>query len=120
MHRPLISGDMIKSPRTQLLIGDTSAEFPNGDGDTLVGGVITNLNGTLWKLLVGAADKLHTVSQNVRFIHTHSLSFLIHFYTTTYIRSSLVQDGPTQVLILFLWSILERVDDIPQMDVCLT
>jgi hypothetical protein len=81
MHRPLISGDMIKSPRTQLLIGDTSAEFPNGDGDTLVGGVITNLNGTLWKLLVGAADKLHTVSQNVRFIHTHSLS-LFSFIST--------------------------------------
>ena len=31
----------------------------------IIGGLILNLNGTLWKLLVGAADKLHTVSQNV-------------------------------------------------------
>ena len=62
---PLISGENMSSPRTRIFIGDTSAEFPNGDGETLVGGVILNRNGTLWKLLVGAADKLHTVSQNV-------------------------------------------------------
>lgn len=34
---PLISGENSTSPRVSVLIGDTSAEFPNGDGETLVG-----------------------------------------------------------------------------------
>ena len=58
---PLLSGARATSPRTEVQIGDSSTLEPNGDGDTLVGGII---NGS-YKLLVGAAGKLHTIDQDV-------------------------------------------------------
>lgn len=62
----LISGKNTTAPRTKIIIGDTSAETPNGDGKTLVGGVIRAEGDKLWKLLVGAKDKLYTIDQYVR------------------------------------------------------
>ena len=39
----------------------------NGDGKTLVGGLIeADADGTLWKLLLGAPDKLYRIDQDVR------------------------------------------------------
>jgi arylsulfatase B len=61
----LISGANSTSPRTEVVIGDTSAETPNGDGKTLVGGVIQVIHNRTWKLIVGAADKLHRIGQDV-------------------------------------------------------
>ena len=48
------------SPRNEIFIGETSALTPNGDGNALAGGLIS----PPYKLLVGAADRLHTISQN--------------------------------------------------------
>ena len=56
---PMLTGRNATAPRTEIVIGDTSALGPNADGKTLVGGVIQGR----WKLLLGAADELHTVSQ---------------------------------------------------------
>lgn len=50
------------SCRDELPIGDTSSIKPNGDGDTLVGGLIT---GDGFKILVGAANKQFLVGQDV-------------------------------------------------------
>eukprot|EP00602_Paraphysomonas_sp_CaronLab_P009079 CAMPEP_0185026322 /NCGR_PEP_ID=MMETSP1103-20130426/10261_1 /TAXON_ID=36769 /ORGANISM="Paraphysomonas bandaiensis, Strain Caron Lab Isolate" /LENGTH=435 /DNA_ID=CAMNT_0027559857 /DNA_START=483 /DNA_END=1790 /DNA_ORIENTATION=+ len=47
--------------REELPIGDTSSVKPNGDGDTLVGGLIRNG----YKILVGAANKQYLVGQDV-------------------------------------------------------
>lgn len=62
---PLISGTNATSPRHELAIGDTTAISPNGDGETLVGGLVQQRGNSTWKLLVGAADKLHRVGQDV-------------------------------------------------------
>jgi len=59
---PLLSGHNATSPRTEIQIGDTSAMTPNGDGKTLVGGLIWGR----YKLLLGAPDKLYRISQDVR------------------------------------------------------
>ena len=48
--------------REELPIGDTSSIKPNGDGNTLVGGLLT-ADG--YKILVGAANKQYLVGQNV-------------------------------------------------------
>ena len=58
---PLLSGSNGTSRRTSIVIGETSALSPNSDGRTLVGGII---QGRL-KMLLGAPDRLHTISQNV-------------------------------------------------------
>ena len=54
-------------PRTELAIGDTSALGPNADGNTLVGGVILTDGDHLYKLLVGAPSRAHTIDQ---YVHT--------------------------------------------------
>merc|ERR1712137_1013625 len=46
---PWLSGENASSPRKQIAIGDTTAATPNGDGETLVGGLIDGR----YKLLVG-------------------------------------------------------------------
>jgi len=53
--------------RTALVIGDTSALKYNGDGDTLVGGLlyVEPSNGHLYKLLVGAKSKADIILQDV-------------------------------------------------------
>lgn len=48
--------------RSEIPISDTSSVKPNGDGDTLVGGIIRN-NG--YKLLLGAENKRFLVGQDV-------------------------------------------------------
>ena len=77
------------SPRTEIVIGDTTAQFPNGDGKTLVGGLIISeqiapsmidshsghwmhttrntqqTSQRLWKLLLGAPDKFYRIDQDV-------------------------------------------------------
>jgi arylsulfatase B len=58
---PWLSGASGASPRTEVVIGDTSAETPNGDGATLVGGVIQGS----WKLLVGPSNKGFVILQDV-------------------------------------------------------
>jgi arylsulfatase I/J len=63
---PLIAGAAgghtgVAPPRTEVIIGDTTAITPNGDGKARVGGLI---NGT-YKLLLGAPDKLYLVGQDV-------------------------------------------------------
>jgi hypothetical protein len=45
----------------EIVVGDTSAITPNGDGKTLVGGIIMGDH----KLLVGPADVLHQINQYV-------------------------------------------------------
>ena len=51
----------------ELSIGETSALTPNGDGHTLVGGLLqANGSTQLWKLLLGAPDRQHTIDQYVR------------------------------------------------------
>jgi len=68
---PLIIGDInnISSssppPRDEIIIGDTSALTYNGQGDTLVGGLIKLINGTLYKVIVGAKNKNYLVDQDV-------------------------------------------------------
>ena len=57
----VISGEDEEEVRTEVVIGDTSAVEFNGDGDTLVGGLIQGR----WKLLLGAENKLHRISQDV-------------------------------------------------------
>ena len=57
---PLLSGETQSAPREEIIIGETTSLLPNGDGKTLVGGIIKGR----YKLLVGAADRLHTISQN--------------------------------------------------------
>jgi hypothetical protein len=61
----LISGTNTTSPRTELVIGDTSADSPNADGKTLVGGLIQVIETRTWKLIIGAPDKLHRIGQDV-------------------------------------------------------
>jgi len=58
---PLLSGQNATSPRTEVVIGDTSAEGANADGKTLVGGLIRGP----YKLLVGAKDKDSVILQDV-------------------------------------------------------
>jgi arylsulfatase B len=58
---PWLSGENATSPRTEVVIGDTTAETPNGDGATLVGGLI---QGDL-KLLLGPPNKNFEVTQDV-------------------------------------------------------
>ena len=58
---PLVTGSNETSRRTSMFIGETSALSPNSDGRTLVGGLI---QGRL-KILLGAPDRFHTISQNV-------------------------------------------------------
>lgn len=62
----MISGEHHPSPRghcrSELPISDTSAVKPNGDGETLVGGLI-RADG--FKLLVGAENKRQLVGQDV-------------------------------------------------------
>ena len=56
---PLISGE-VGAVRNEIVIGDTSAIPPNGDGQAIVGGLIwqpTNSSTKLWKLLLGAVNK---------------------------------------------------------------
>lgn len=59
---PLLSGANATAPRRDLSIGDTSALGYNGDGSTLVGGV---LRADGYKLLLGAANKGRLVDQDV-------------------------------------------------------
>ena len=56
------TGDVTKPIRNEIIIGDTSAIEFNGDGDTLVGGIITHDG---WKLLLGAHNKNYEISQDV-------------------------------------------------------
>ncbi|CAK9009139.1 unnamed protein product [Durusdinium trenchii] len=65
---PWLSGVTASSPRDEVIVGETSSQTPNGDGQTFVGGVIRGR----YKLLVGVdARKWNTlylterVSQNV-------------------------------------------------------
>ena len=58
---PLFSGANATPPRSEVVIGDTSAETPNGDGATLVGGLIW---GDL-KLLLGPPNRGFQVLQDV-------------------------------------------------------
>jgi hypothetical protein len=55
----------VTPPRTELAIGDTSALTYNGEGTTLVGGLLRWQNGSLFKLLVGAANKGFLIDQDV-------------------------------------------------------
>ena len=57
---PFLSGQTKTAPRDEIIIGETTSLLPNGDGKTLVGGIIKGR----YKLLVGASDRLHTISQN--------------------------------------------------------
>ena len=59
---PLLLGKNATSPRNHVIIGDTSALLPNGDGKTLVGGVILGD----FKLLVGAEIRSHFLDQYTR------------------------------------------------------
>ena len=59
---PLLMGTNVTFPRTEIIIGDTTAINPNADGKTRVGGV---LRADGWKLLLGPPDKLYTVEQYV-------------------------------------------------------
>ena len=79
----IINGSVVSPPRTELPIGDTSALDYNGAGKTLVGGLLRFVGssdgehddddgssagggkGTLYKLLVGAANKAFLVDQDV-------------------------------------------------------
>jgi len=64
---PWLSGVVAKSPRDEIIIGDTTAALPNGDGKTVVGGIISGR----YKLVVGLETPswdglgFHTISQNV-------------------------------------------------------
>jgi hypothetical protein len=55
---PLIAGE-VSGVREEIVIGDTAAIPPNGDGKVLVGGLIWQQSNSskLWKLLLGAFDK---------------------------------------------------------------
>jgi arylsulfatase B len=55
------------APRAELVIGETTALSPNGDGRTLVGGLL-RVNGSdhIFKLLVGAPDRKYTIDQYVQ------------------------------------------------------
>ena len=59
---PYLQGINTTSPRTQIFIGDTSTLTPNGDGDTLVGGLIDGD----FKLVVGAKNKLYLIEQDTQ------------------------------------------------------
>lgn len=61
---PLISGTNTTAPRTEIALGDTTAVNPNGDGDTLVGGVMQVRNGTTYKLILGTPGKLYIIDQD--------------------------------------------------------
>ncbi|GMI18272.1 hypothetical protein TrLO_g2768 [Triparma laevis f. longispina] len=60
---PIISGqgEDDEVAREEVIIGDTTSVEFNGDGDTLVGGLIKGR----WKLLLGAKNKLYRISQDV-------------------------------------------------------
>lgn len=58
----LISGVNTTSPRSEMIIGSTSAIRPNGDGNTLVGGLIQGH----YKLVLGDPDRAFLMGQNVR------------------------------------------------------
>eukprot|EP00949_MAST-11_sp_MAST-11-sp1_P002575 g2575.t1 len=60
---PYLMGTNKTAPRFDVIIGDTTAINPNGDGKTRVGGI---LRADGWKLLLGPPDKLYTVGQYVR------------------------------------------------------
>lgn len=63
---PVLEGQ--GSARSEVEVGDTSAIYYNGDGDTLVGGLIWRDNrtaGKLVKVLVGAADMALRIPQDV-------------------------------------------------------
>jgi arylsulfatase I/J len=57
---PMLSGTNSTSARAQFAIGDTSTLNPNGDGNTLVGGVIFGD----YKLLVGTEDRIYQIGQD--------------------------------------------------------
>jgi arylsulfatase I/J len=57
---PMISSGA--AGRSEVVIGDTSSIEFNGDGDTLVGGVISEEG---WKLLLGAENKKFKICQDV-------------------------------------------------------
>eukprot|EP00041_Stephanoeca_diplocostata_P016857 m.334494 g.334494 ORF g.334494 m.334494 type:complete len:565 (+) comp20507_c1_seq2:254-1948(+) len=59
---PLLLGTNMTPPRTDILLGDTSALSPNADGKSLVGGVISGA----YKLVLGADNQLRSVDQYVR------------------------------------------------------
>jgi len=59
---PLLAGWNSTAPRIEILIGDTTALTPNADGETKVGGILA----WPYKLLIGTADHLYTVSQYTR------------------------------------------------------
>ena len=61
---PLLAGANSTPPRTEIALGDTTAVNPNGDGDTLVGGVMQVLNGTAYKLILGTPGKLYVINQD--------------------------------------------------------
>jgi arylsulfatase B len=70
---PLLSGTGAQAmARTEVIIGETTALLPNGDGRTLVGGLIQSAGvsnssaRTLYKLLLGAPDRQYTIDQYVR------------------------------------------------------
>ena len=57
----VISGEEAGVVREEVIIGDTTSVEFNGDGKTLVGGIIQ----PPYKLILGAENKLHRVSQDV-------------------------------------------------------
>ena len=61
---PLISGANATAARAEIALGDTTAINPNGDGDTLVGGVMQVRNGTTYKLILGTPGKLYVIDQD--------------------------------------------------------
>ena len=60
---PYVTGANATPPRREVVIGDTTAVYPNADGRTRVGGILVEGG---WKLLLGPPDKLYTVGQYVR------------------------------------------------------
>ncbi|KAJ8602724.1 hypothetical protein CTAYLR_003776 [Chrysophaeum taylorii] len=54
------------APRTELVIGDSSALGYNAQGQTLVGGLLWRNGTALYKLLLGAANKRYLIDQDVR------------------------------------------------------
>lgn len=60
---PYLTGANTTAPRREIVIGDTTAVYPNSDGKTRVGGILVEGG---WKLLLGPPDKLYTVEQYVQ------------------------------------------------------
>jgi len=65
---PVLEGQdrLAGAVRHEVAIGDTAALRYNGDGQTLVGGLIWQRHGKLYKLLIGAANKDFVVLQDVQ------------------------------------------------------